>query len=57
LSLKELAAKWANRECYHYPKRYTSVHKCVSKAMFLVELNDEEEIEATIEELRSPCMP
>jgi hypothetical protein len=57
LSLKELAAKWANRECYHYPKRYTSVYKCVSKAVFLLELNDEEEIEATIEELRSPCMP
>jgi hypothetical protein len=49
--------KWENMECYHYPKKYTSDHKCVSKVVFLLELNDEEEIEATFEEPRSPCMP
>jgi hypothetical protein len=37
---EELAAKWANGECYHCPEKYVDGHKCKSKGVFLLELGD-----------------
>jgi hypothetical protein len=51
LSSEELVAKRANRECHHYPEKYTSNQKCASKGVLLLELDDDEETEATTEEL------
>jgi hypothetical protein len=37
---EELAAKRANGECCHCPKKYVDGHKCKSKGLYLLKLDD-----------------
>jgi hypothetical protein len=38
--VEELAMKCNNRECYHCSKKFAVDHKCVSKGVLLLELDD-----------------
>jgi hypothetical protein len=51
LIAEELAAKRANNECYYCPKKFSLDHKCTTKGVFLLELDDRVEEEAAVEEL------
>jgi hypothetical protein len=51
LSPDELAAKHVNGECYYCPERFSKDHKCKTKGVFLLELDDETEAEAAAEDL------
>jgi hypothetical protein len=51
LTTEELAAKHANNECYYYPENFSPDHKCTTKGVFLLELDDGVEEEAVVEEL------
>jgi hypothetical protein len=48
---EELAAKQACGECYHCPEKYTADHKCASKGVFLLELDDNMEEEEAVSDL------
>jgi hypothetical protein len=51
LSLDELVAKRANDECYYCPKKFSNDHKCKTKGVFLLELDDDAEAEEVDEDL------
>jgi hypothetical protein len=51
LIAEELAGKRANNECYYCPKNFSLDHKCTTKGVFLLELDDRVEEEAAVEEL------
>lgn len=51
LSAEELAAKRVNGECYHCTEKYSADHKCTSKGVFLLELEDGMEDGDTTDEL------
>jgi hypothetical protein len=48
---EELALKRANGECYHYPEKYSANHKCTSKGVFLLEMDDDMDEDATAKDL------
>jgi predicted aspartyl protease len=48
---KELAVKRVNDECYHCIEKFMPNHKCMSKDMFLLELDDDIEEDTTANEL------
>jgi hypothetical protein len=51
LSLEELVTKRANGECYRCMEKFTPDHKCVSKGVFLLEMDDDVEVDTTVDEL------
>jgi hypothetical protein len=51
LSPEELAAKQANGECYRCPEKYVERHRCSSKGVFLLEMDDYIGPETAAEEL------
>jgi hypothetical protein len=51
LSLEELATKRANGECYHCPEKYSIDHKCTTKGVFLIQLDDDMDEEDVAEDL------
>jgi hypothetical protein len=51
LSPEELAAKQANGECYRCPEKYVKGHRCSSKGVFLLEMDDDIKPETAAEEL------
>lgn len=44
LSPEEIAEKRANGQCYFCPKKFTKEHRCARKDVFLMELEDGEEL-------------
>lgn len=54
LTPRELAAKRASGECYHCVEKYTPNHKCVGKGVFLVELDEDQNLEEAAEALGVP---
>jgi hypothetical protein len=51
LSPEELVAKRANGECYYYTEKFSNDHKCKTKSVFLLEMDDGDEPEALAEDL------
>jgi hypothetical protein len=51
LSPDEFVAKRANDECYYYPEKFSNDHKCKSKGVFLLELDDDAEAEVVAADL------
>jgi hypothetical protein len=51
LTPAELAAKRASGECYHCPEKYSADHKCSSKGVFLLEMEDNEDEETALVDL------
>jgi hypothetical protein len=49
--IEEFAAKRANGECYHCNEKYYADHKCIAKGVFLLEMDDDMEEDATAEDL------
>jgi hypothetical protein len=50
-SPEELVAMCANGECYRCTKKFTPDHKCASKGVFLLEMDDDVEVDTTADEL------
>jgi hypothetical protein len=50
LSPKEMATKQAN-ECYYCLEKFSNDHKCKAKGVFLLELDDDIEPEAVVDDL------
>jgi hypothetical protein len=44
-------AKRANDECYRYMEKFTPDHKCTSKGVFLLEMDDDSEPDTIANEL------
>lgn len=51
LSPEEMVAKQAHDECYHCTEKFVPGHKCAGKGVFLLELEDDQDIDAVAEEL------
>lgn len=52
LSAKELAAKRIKNECFYCPEKFTPGHKCSnSKAVFLLQLDEDQDIDSAVEDL------
>jgi hypothetical protein len=51
LSPEELKAKHANGECYHCPEKYSADHKCITKGVLLIQLDDDMDEEDVAEDL------
>jgi hypothetical protein len=51
LSPEELAAKRANGECYRCTEKFMPDHKCTSKGVFLIEMDDDVEVDVAADEL------
>jgi hypothetical protein len=47
----ELVAKRVNDECYYFPEKFSADHKCKSKGVFFLVLDDGAETEAMADEL------
>jgi len=46
-----MAAKRARDECYYCTEKFVPGHKCGGKGVFLLELDDDQDIEEVAEEL------
>jgi hypothetical protein len=44
-------AKRANGECYRCTEKFTPDHKCASKGVFLIEMDDDVEVDVAVDEL------
>jgi hypothetical protein len=51
LSSEELAVKRANDECYHCTEKFTADHKYTSKGVFLLEIDNDSELDTAADEL------
>jgi hypothetical protein len=51
LSLEELVVKRVNGECNHCTEKFTPDHKCTSKGVFLLEMDDDSEPNTVADEL------
>jgi hypothetical protein len=52
LSPDKLAAKRTNGECYYYLEKFSNDHKCKTKGLFLLELDDDTAAKAVTKDLR-----
>jgi hypothetical protein len=51
LSLEELVVKRANNECYRCTEKFTPDHRCTAKCVYLIEMDDEVEVDTAANEL------
>ncbi len=51
LSPEELVVKRANNECYRCTEKFTPDHRCATKGVYLIEMDDEVEVDTAADEL------
>jgi hypothetical protein len=51
LSPEELVVKRANNECYQCTKKFTPDHRCAAKGVYVIEMDDEVEVDTAADEL------